>query len=77
MLAFKYHNCQFKYQVAGFYKIQYTLRTQKFVMIITETTDRSLSNRDLHLLVYNLNGLYVPKPIQRFAMSVAIEPLCF
>ena len=46
-------------------------------MIITETTDKNLSNIDLHLLFYNLNGLYVTKPIERFTMSVAIEPLCF
>lgn len=45
MLAFKYHNCQFKYQIAGFHKIQYTLRTQKFVMIITEATDKFVKQR--------------------------------
>lgn len=46
-------------------------------MIITEATEKSLSNRDRHLLLYNLNGPYVTKPIQRVTMSVAIEPLCF
>lgn len=38
---------------------------------------KSLSNRDRRLLLYNLNGLHVTKPIQRVTMSVAIEPLCF
>lgn len=40
MLAFKYQNCRFKYQVAGFYKIHNTLSEhKKFVMIITEATE--------------------------------------
>lgn len=58
---------------------EYTLRTQNTVVIITEatTTKKSLSNTDLHLLFYNRNGPRVTKPIQRFTMSVAIEPLCF
>lgn len=38
---------------------------------------KSLSNTDLHLLFYNRSGPRVTKPIQRFTMSVAIEPLCF
>lgn len=56
---------------------EYTLRTQNTVVIITEATKKSLSNTDLHLLFYNRSGPRVTKPIQRFTMSVAIEPLCF
>lgn len=32
MLAFKYQNCQFKYQVAGFYKIHNTLSEHKSLL---------------------------------------------
>lgn len=47
-------------------------------MVITEATKKNKSVKQRSaLLLYNLNGLHVTKPIQRVTMSVAIEPLCF
>lgn len=46
-------------------------------MVTAEATDKGLSNRYSRLPSYNLDGVYVTKPIHRFTMSVAIEPLCF